>query len=85
LHVEKRAVKILRKGYMIITKNGPVKSKTLRSDKMGLYVFEKDVLSEKGWPRSIYFECDTCHKIFRGSDDAKDHVKETGHKKFHMV
>jgi len=77
-------VKILKDGFAIVTKDGMIKAKRLRSDATGLFVLEKDLCVEKGrW--DIYYRCDTCHLVFQGSDEARKHMREYGHKRFHMI
>lgn len=84
VYVEKSAVRIVKNGFKITTESGTIKTKTLRSDKSGLYFLKEDI---RGNPvrccPQIRFLCDTCQKGFRTEKDVKLHLEETGHEGFH--
>ena len=81
IYVDSQAVKVTKKGFLVMTPGGGILLKTLRSDGIGVYFFKNDCTSQK---RSFLREkrkcqCPTCHRIFDDLVDLYIHFGETGH------
>ena len=88
LGVEKDDVRVLKDGFLIVTNDGEVRVKTIRSDANGLYVFENDFLGRKHMPctNEIYI-CKTCTLVFDKEGalrHAASYDPEEGHQHFYV-
>lgn len=83
-YVEKDSVRILKKGFAIVTKKGTFLTQSLRSDENGLYVLLKDIHPKKlknkrersTRSRTYWQRCPGCHKWCRNLREMMNHTCE---------
>ena len=83
IRVEKKSIRILKEGFSIITENGTFLTKSIRSDKIGLYVLQKDTnlteLRDKKQrhatrSRTYWVRCPACHKWCKNRRQMMNHT-----------
>ncbi len=78
IYLDERSVMVKKGCIRIKSGNSSVRVKLLRSDKNGIYVFEKDLYSiVKGrhFFRKPEHTCDECTEMFPSHEDLKKHEK----------
>ena len=73
VYVDKHAVKISKKGFLIDTGNELIKVKMLRSDSKGVYILKNDAIFVKH-PDDYYpVQCPGCHRWCRSEREMMNH------------
>lgn len=69
MYLNYKTVKVTKKGFLIITKNGPAHVTTLRSDKNGIFILEQDLSAKE---KKMY-TCSYCPRMFYSESAVRRH------------